>query len=344
MASPNLQLALVSRRILALIGVLGLFGSTGCAPDEVGEDAVRAETVRLGDLRDALYATLFDSVLTSPNDLLLSDGRLYVTDPDASNVTVLDLDLDLVRRIGRRGEGPGELTVPTTTRVVGGIVSVADVGNGRFEFFDTAGVPLGSVPLRTGDEHVQLGLERVIAIDRDPGRMGTIVEAGATHPFGARETGHPITQGPVPMHQLHRARLGADSIVVRIPATSGALQVLNFDGEVLETRTLPEPIQAELQDNQERLQAMFGGAVMASSMVKGAAVSPGGTFVTVASMSDTAPILIHDLDGRRIILVDVSGHMQAGKVQSARVAVYDEGLLYVLAGASLFVFELTLPE
>jgi len=66
--------------------------------------------------------------------------------------------------------------------------------------------------------------------------------------------------------------------------------------------------------------------------------------VTVAAGSDTSPVLIHDLDGRRLLLVDVSEHVQAGKVQTAKVAVYDNGLLYVLAGASLFAFELRLPD
>jgi DNA-binding beta-propeller fold protein YncE len=339
--SPRTRTVRFARRTLASLALVSV---VACAAqdDDVAEPT--AEVVALGELRDALYPTLFDTILAETHDLELVDDRLYVAEPNTARVTVLDLELDLVRRIGRPGKGPGELTTPVVARVRDGVVSVADVGTGRYEFFDTAGRSLGSIPLRAGDEHVLVGPERVIAIDRIPERYGTIVDSEGTRPFGSIPTAPDPEPVLIPMHQMHRARLDGDSVVLRIPAATGAVEVLGFDGVLRETRVVPDDIAMELAEHQESLARMFGGAVIGSSLVKGVAVSPDGAFVTVASMSETAPVLIHDLDGRRIFLVDVSEHIQSGKVRSARTAVYHDGLLYVIAGASLFAFELTLPN
>jgi hypothetical protein len=331
------------------IGSTAIFALTAlvaAACTEGGEagPALRIETVHLGELRDGLYPTLMDTVLAEPRDLEIADDRLYVTETNTSRVTVLDLDLDLVRRLGRRGKGPGELTFPVATRVAGARVSVADEGTGRFEFFDTAGTPSGSLPRGSSDEHVLLGGGRVLAIDRDPGALGTLIEPGRVERVGVVPDSVAAGGGRPFFDQLHRGTLGGDSVLLHIPESTGVLRILRFDGTLIETRGIPEHIAAEIVTEKERIASAFGGAILGSAFVKGFSVSSDGRFVTVAAGSATAPVLIHDLDGRRLLLVDVSQHIHAGKVQSAKVAVYDNGLLYVLAGASLFVFELTLPD
>jgi hypothetical protein len=326
--------------ILALSALTAL----ACASESPSDPSMGVETVPLGDLHDALYPTLMDTVLAQPYDLDIVDDRIYVTETNASRVTVLDLDFNLIRRLGRRGRGPGELTYPIVTRIAGDRISIADQGTGRFEFFDTAGTPMGSLPRGSSDEHVLIGGGRVLAIDRDPGVLATLIAPDRVTPIGVVPESV-ATDGTRPFFdQLHRGELDGDPVLLHIPESTGALRILHLDGTLIETRAIPEQIASEISAHRESIAEAFGGAVIASPFVKGVSVSPGGRFVTVAAGSATAPVMIHDLDGRRLLLVDVSGHIQAGKVQSARTAVYHDGLLYVLAGSSLFAFELAVPD
>jgi len=143
---------------------------------------------------------------------------------------------------------------------------------------------------------------------------------------------------------MHRVTLDGTEAVALVPQTTGALHIHDLDGAHIETRELPDEIIVELEEYKESLASMFGGAVVGSSLVKGVGVSQDGRYVTFATMSETAPVLIHDLDGRRILYVNTTGHRLAGRVENARIATYDGGLLYLLSDASLFAFELTLPD
>ncbi len=74
------------------------------------------------------------------------DGRVYVTD-DSQQVAELGPDLDVVRRWGRSGTGPGELRMVQGSIAVGpdGDVYVADTGNFRVQVFAANGRYLRSV-------------------------------------------------------------------------------------------------------------------------------------------------------------------------------------------------------
>jgi len=66
---------------------------------------------------------------------------LYVADTQAHQIKVFDLTGRLVRTIGKRGEGPGELNYPTYLALSGGKLIVADTMNARVQMFtldDTA--------------------------------------------------------------------------------------------------------------------------------------------------------------------------------------------------------------
>jgi len=319
----------------------------GCAGDQrTGAEAAGPTigTVTLGELDHALYPTLTDTVLTEPSDFVLAHDRIWVAETRASIVTVLDRDFRLVRQIGRRGKGPGELTDPFTVRVRDGRVSAGDRGTGRFEFFDTLGAGLGSLPLRAGHEHVLLGPDRLVAVDMDSTTLGTLIEPDGATPFGSSPSGDGGIRTYVPMSNLHRATLDGAPVILLVPQNSAALHIHDLDGQHIETRELPEEILAELRAYRESVAEMFGSAVVGSSLVKQVGVSQDGRVVTITMMSETAPVLIHDLDRRRILYLDTSGHPLAGRVKNARTAVYDDGLLYLLSDASLFAFELDLPD
>lgn len=79
------------------------------------------------------------------------DGRIYVLDRGAGEVTVWGTDGRLLRRFGRIGEGPGELRTPTTVRVLDdGRIAVGEAFPARLLRFGPDGSLRGSLRVRPG--------------------------------------------------------------------------------------------------------------------------------------------------------------------------------------------------
>ncbi|HRP09122.1 MAG TPA: 6-bladed beta-propeller, partial [Gemmatimonadales bacterium] len=114
-------------------------------------------------------------------------GRLWVFDAGSASIFVFGPDGALIRRIGRKGAGPGEF------QQNGGMVLLADgrlvewdSRNARISFFDSAGTFLSSWPLPGGfstsnglytDQSGALYLRRPVTEPRDGeilGRMGLV--------------------------------------------------------------------------------------------------------------------------------------------------------------------------
>ncbi len=73
---------------------------------------------------------------TPPSVAFDGDGNLFVLNPDVPVVAVLDSDGELVRTLGRRGEGPGEFRSPDVIYVWrDGTAAVADRGSGAYVVF-----------------------------------------------------------------------------------------------------------------------------------------------------------------------------------------------------------------
>jgi DNA-binding beta-propeller fold protein YncE len=83
-----------------------------------------------------------------PTDVLPSESgqTLLVADNDNHCIKEMDLSGGLIRRIGRRGGGPGELNYPATIALgAGGEIVITDVLNARVDVFDRAGQPLRAI-------------------------------------------------------------------------------------------------------------------------------------------------------------------------------------------------------
>ena len=75
-------------------------------------------------------------------------GRLHVLDFDAHEVTAWDGDGGMVRRVGARGDGPGEFRTPQGAYVFrDGAVAVLDIGHRALVTFDSAGRHVGNLRL-----------------------------------------------------------------------------------------------------------------------------------------------------------------------------------------------------
>ena len=90
------------------------------------------ELFRVGDMDPPDWAQFG----TPPSLGFDGRGNLFVLNPDAAVVAVLDLGGGLVRTLGRRGEGPGEFSGPDVIYVWrDGTVVVADRGRGTYVVF-----------------------------------------------------------------------------------------------------------------------------------------------------------------------------------------------------------------
>jgi hypothetical protein len=134
-------------------------------------------------------------------------GNLHIFDPQNFRVVVVSPTGSLVREIGTRGEGPGELRQPAGFAVLrDGTVAIADMGQRSFLLFGKDGAYQRSVQFATGNV-VALG-----ALAADP-RGGSVLSSGqrmvmmqAQGPAGAGggraggmtpPTGRPIVRFPL---------------------------------------------------------------------------------------------------------------------------------------------------
>jgi len=119
--------------------------SAGCADarrDAVGPEGPAwqvVEELRIGseDAPESAFGQVFDLAAAD-------DGTLYLLDWSAAEVRVFDGAGQFLRRIGRRGFGPGEFAQPMKLELVGDTLWVLDPGNARITVFNRRGEVLGT--------------------------------------------------------------------------------------------------------------------------------------------------------------------------------------------------------
>ena len=183
-SSPIVHAALASSILAAACGGDG--GSTARGLD--------SPDVTLSPATDTLYAVgvldgadweMFGRVADVAFD---ADGTLLILDSDAGHVVVIDPAGAFVRTISNKGEGPGELSFPTSLMVFrDGRIGVRDVRNRHIALFDREGEfletvridPEGATPsgrLRAMPDHSLIAPARLVSfssegmLDREEGR------------------------------------------------------------------------------------------------------------------------------------------------------------------------------
>ena len=168
------------RTALMLVGWVGL-GATGS--EATAQDrpltARFEEVYRVGGLNAPTWAQFsdrwFGRALPMGFD---AAGNLHVLDPDASQVVVIDSRGDLVRIVGRKGEGPGEFIRPIELGVWrDGRFVVMNVGHQAFQIFG----PDGGLDdfVKTGREPI---MTRFLATRVDPREEAMIVQGPPPNP------------------------------------------------------------------------------------------------------------------------------------------------------------------
>ncbi|MDJ0840428.1 MAG: 6-bladed beta-propeller [Acidobacteriota bacterium] len=105
-----------------------------------------ASVVRTGDLSQILsirevipLETNDDGIIGEVWDLLLLDNTWFVTDKRLNQVLQFSREGRFLRRIGRKGQGPGEYEMPWYLTEWDGRLVVADVGKGAMHIYETDG-------------------------------------------------------------------------------------------------------------------------------------------------------------------------------------------------------------
>lgn len=128
--------------------VIATSGETGAWEAGLAAEWVPELITRIGSSDAQEEAYLFSTIRGVAVD---AQDRIYVLEAQSSQVRVFDLQGRHLKTMGRRGQGPGELLRPAGMILSPkGEVWVADMGNGRFQLFDTAGVAKGTFPMESG--------------------------------------------------------------------------------------------------------------------------------------------------------------------------------------------------
>ena len=168
---------------LAALMLVGWAGLGGYGSEATAQDRPLAaefeEVYRVGGLNAPTWAQFsdrwFGRALPMGFD---AAGNLHVLDPDASQVVVIDSRGELVRTVGRKGEGPGEFIRPIELGVWrDGRFVVMDVGHQAFQIFG----PDGGLDdfVKTGREPI---MTRFLATRVDPGEDAMIVQGPPPNP------------------------------------------------------------------------------------------------------------------------------------------------------------------
>ena len=123
---------LTSRRFA--VAAFACAAGAGCGVE--GQDVLLAadfrEVYRVGGFNAPRWAEFSAPPLVSFDQA----GRLYALDVTVGQIVVLDRDGELVRTIGRKGEGPGEFYIASTFAVwPDGRLAVADAGHNGYQIF-----------------------------------------------------------------------------------------------------------------------------------------------------------------------------------------------------------------
>lgn len=118
-----------------------------------------------------------DEVVGDVSDIAIdAEGSFYLADKSNHTVWVVDRQGHLLRRIGSKGQGPGELQQPVSVSIRGDTLAVLEAGNKRvtlvsrrgkhIDYFAVAGPTLSSVELSEQDTMLivgeSLGIEHFI--------------------------------------------------------------------------------------------------------------------------------------------------------------------------------------
>ncbi len=316
-----------------------------CGQHEIERDTVESlGLLALGDLEAATAQTLRDTTLYRAIDFVVSGGKAFVAESAPGRISVLGWDLGLEKRIGRPGQGPGELSSPWTIQIRDDELSTSEFGNGRISVFDTAGIFKRVVRHPGQAVHLPLPDEEYLVYTSDVSHRGIVVsKAGAPQPWGDAIPEQDRFGGPVPIGRPMMVRPDGRDMIALTYGQSGTLVLFDLSGTALRSFPLPHEIIAELE-MRDRPETIAGRQVLSTHIIKGVGRSADGRFVTVALSSKLAPFLIYDLKDEVIYRLDTDGHPFEDQARNATDGYIEGDRFYILHQDDLYAFHIDLPR
>lgn len=106
-----------------------------------GEGSDQNSSITLKEIKRIDFRDLPENIdFTNPSRIALnSKNELFVTDTRANNIKVFDVEGRFLKVIGRKGQGPGDLSWPSGIIFNGKYIIVWELGNYRFSLFNEDG-------------------------------------------------------------------------------------------------------------------------------------------------------------------------------------------------------------
>ncbi len=348
-----MQSTSVPRLALTVLVAISVGLPTGCEPPAAPTSlsttrpvaSPRPPVLTVETLLREYRPTLQDELdLHDPSDLQLLDGRLYILDRGNDRVAVADTFLNLVRRFGRRGEGPGELQAPFRMQVLpSGRLAVAEIGNQRISVFTSQGRFVRSIPRAT--PHISAGAfdDTTYLVSGPGGRFGSGIvygPSGVGRPFGP--TGSPERDlGEITSDAATRVWVGDEDLVALTRAREGVIEVYDRAGRLHRLDTIPDDIRSRLQRRQRGLVESLesqGLRVLGYSMVKAPSATSRGELLLLLPLPDPFALIYSPADGRFTRLMAPERPRVRQILRSASAGYLDGQTLYLTQDGGIAVF------
>jgi hypothetical protein len=156
--------------------------------------------------------------LSQVRDVTFDDGdNIYIADGGSSSVLVYDSHGRFVRRIGRRGGGPGELRAASSIQVTASRrVVISDRGQAALVVYDSAGNHLRNI----GVQHVAGGVRGLYELGADRLLLFGVSPPGESRKGSAlivdpdSEVTRPVLDFPIPPMLTFRVGTGESTLLV----------------------------------------------------------------------------------------------------------------------------------
>lgn len=296
-------------------------------------------------VREAAGSTDGGDDLFVPTRPTVVNGNVWVLDAANDHLVRFDSTLAHAVRVGREGEGPGELEFAQDFVVSGGRLIVAESGNSRFSVFDTTGAFLHTLPAAEAPRFVAVVGPHLLAT------------GGGIAPYVARvdSSGRTSAHAAIPesLRRLAasdpRRYLAAEPYIAADPR--GELTVLDqsvlalarfdLEGQLLDVRLLPEPFRTQLLERRLEQRAAWGARAAAfvdSPATKSISVGDDGRILIPFSLDDHWGLLVDPVAGTARPLPMPADTRLRDLLWAAADTRLVGNRLYIVSGSQLYQF------
>lgn len=141
------------------------------------DGAAPVKTVKISFFPDEVAFVKYDYSLGKRGSFDFLNNEIYYCSGDLHEVFNIDLNGKLLRKIGRKGQGPGEFIGPSSLRISADRIYIYDAGNGRFQIFSLDGKyeRQFKIPIQVYDYKISSGQLFVLKSNPQPNDRNVII-------------------------------------------------------------------------------------------------------------------------------------------------------------------------